>query len=39
MRVVAGDDDVLEVVALPDRVGEFVVERFGDDQHPRAANR
>ena len=35
MRVLAGDDDMFEVVALPDRIGEFVVERFGDDQHPR----
>ena len=35
MRVVAGDDDMFEVIAVPDRVGEFGVERFGDDQQPR----
>ena len=26
---------MFEVIAVPDRVGEFLVERFGDDQHPR----
>ncbi len=28
---------MLEVVAVADRLGEFRVERFGDDQQPRAA--
>ena len=26
---------MVEVIAVPDRVGEFPVERFGDDQDPR----
>ena len=35
MRILTGDDDVFDVVAVPDRLGEFLVERFGDDEDPR----
>ena len=39
VRVLAGDDDVLEIRHPPDHVLHHRQQRFGNEQHPRAAIR
>ena len=36
VRLLAGDDDVVEALAGADRLGEFGIELLGHDQEPRA---
>ena len=39
MRVLAGDDDMIEIRHPPEHVLDHRQQRFGDEQHPRAAIR
>ena len=39
MRIIAGNDDMIEILHPPDHVLDHRQQRFGDEQHPRAAIR